>query len=373
MPNTFLTPSVIAQEALMILRRNLLFGSLVHRDHESEFSGKKVGESVSIRGPASFEAKEFTTSIVVQDAGEYSVNLTLEKHFDVSFAVTAKELALSISQFSTQLLNPAVIALAQGVDEYIAKLYASVYNFTGAPGDPPDSLTDMAAVKRKLSQMLVPNRGRVTVLDPVAEADIASLDAVISAEKRGDDGTALREGSIGRIMGIDWMMDQNVQAHTAGTWIGQSPTINGAVAEGATTAVLAACGASKTIKKGDLFTVAGAAGQYVVTADATSDGSGAAVISFSPAAPAGGFADTAALTQVASHTANLAFHRNAIALAFATLELPPSEWAQRISFEGLSIRMVRGYDITTKKDTISLDLLCGAKVIDPRLITRVLG
>jgi len=44
-----------------------------------------------------------------------------------------------------------------------------------------------------------------------------------------------------------------------------------------------------------------------------------------------------------------------------------------MSDRGLGIRYVSTYDSSTKTDTISLDLLCGAKVIDGRLVTRVLG
>ena len=42
MTQTILTPSVIAQEALMILENNLVWANLVYRDYQSEFTGKKV-------------------------------------------------------------------------------------------------------------------------------------------------------------------------------------------------------------------------------------------------------------------------------------------------------------------------------------------
>lgn len=45
MPNTILTPNVIANEALMVLKNNLVMANLVHRDYEKEFV--KVGDTVT--------------------------------------------------------------------------------------------------------------------------------------------------------------------------------------------------------------------------------------------------------------------------------------------------------------------------------------
>ena len=72
MANTFLTPDIIAREALMILRNNAVMANLVHRDYSSEFVGG-VGDTITIRKPASFEAKEFNNAITVQDVTETGV------------------------------------------------------------------------------------------------------------------------------------------------------------------------------------------------------------------------------------------------------------------------------------------------------------
>lgn len=61
MPNTFLTPNIIAREALIVLENNLVMANLVHRDYSDEFA--QVGDTVTIRKPAKFTAKNFTGSI----------------------------------------------------------------------------------------------------------------------------------------------------------------------------------------------------------------------------------------------------------------------------------------------------------------------
>ena len=62
MANTFLTPSVVAREALMVLENNLVMANLVHRDYSDEFV--QVGDTVTIRKPAKFTAKNFAGAIV---------------------------------------------------------------------------------------------------------------------------------------------------------------------------------------------------------------------------------------------------------------------------------------------------------------------
>ena len=127
MPNTILTPSIIAKEALMVLRNNAVMANLVHRDYSTEFVNG-VGDTISIRKPAKFEAKEFAENVEIQDATETSVSVTMDKHLDVTFSVTAKQMALDIQSFSEQLLVPAMQAFADKIDKYLISLEADITN-----------------------------------------------------------------------------------------------------------------------------------------------------------------------------------------------------------------------------------------------------
>ena len=124
MPNTILTPEIIAREALMVLRNNAVMANLVHRDYSSEFVAG-VGDTITVRKPATFVAKEFTGNIEVQDAAETGVPVVMDTHLDVSFAVTARQMSLDIADFSAELLVPAMQAFADKVDAMvIAKMLA---------------------------------------------------------------------------------------------------------------------------------------------------------------------------------------------------------------------------------------------------------
>jgi len=367
MANTLLTPSIIAREALMVLENNLVLAGLVHRDYSNEFA--KVGDTITIRRPATFQAQEFTTSINVQDATEGSVQVQLNKHLDVSFAVTSKELALSIQDFSEQLIQPAMRAIAQKVDELIAGLYVDVPYSVDVSGTPGPG--DIANLGKILNQNKVPLDNRRLVLDPVTHAKYVVLDAFLHAEKSGTT-QALREASMGRVLGCDSYMSQNIPIHSNGTFAVTSGTLTCASASaGATSITASATGCSGQLNKGSIVTIADTPGVYVVTADCTAS-SNSITIPIYPALAASVASKT--VTIKAGHIANLAFHRNAFALVTRPLQVPLGAGrAEVINYNGLSVRAVYSYDINSKKDVISLDLLCGVKTLTPEMAVRLCG
>jgi hypothetical protein len=210
MANTILTPDIIAREALMVLRNNAVMANLVHRDYSSEFVAG-VGDTITVRKPASFTAKEFGGEIEVQDATENSVNVKMDKHLDVSFAVTSKQMTLDIEDFSKQLLVPAMQAFLNKIDGYLLGLAKGVTNSVTATEDARNDIVDARAF---LTKGAAPLTDRNLVVGSDMEADLLKTDLFVSAEKVGDNGTALREASLGRKLGLDCYVDQN--ADTAG-------------------------------------------------------------------------------------------------------------------------------------------------------------
>ncbi len=377
MANTLLTPSVIAQEALMLLENNLVWANLVYRDYDTEYRGKKVGDTVTIRGPATFTAQEFTAggSVTVQDITESSVDLVLEKHFDITVEIGAKERTLDLKDFSMQVLQPQMVAMADAIDSYVASKAVELYIHYGTAGDPIDAIAEIAAINKLLHDYKTPKAGRVGIVDQQAEADMIVLDQFINASVRGDEGTALREASLGRVVGIDWYMNQNVYSHTAGTWAGGSPLIdNGAGYAAGTTAIhIDGCGNAGTIKEGDIFTLGGY--HYRMTADytASADAEGEVDVVIEPGLVAA-VSDDDAITEVGDHVRNVVMHPNAFALAVVPLDLPSgAASAEYIQSRGMGLRLVSDYSATSKVDTMSLDVLVGAKAIDPRIALISLG
>ncbi|AFV05394.1 P22 phage major capsid protein family protein [Dehalobacter sp. CF] len=374
MGNTILTPSIIAKEALLQLRNNTVMANLVHRDYSQEFVAG-VGNTVTIRKPATFEAQEFnrSTGIQIQDATEGSESVVLDKLLDVSFEVTAEQLTMDIRDFSEQLLIPAMQGFANKIDLYLLGLYNDIpFNF-GTAGSTPSEISDVTGARKVLNDNKVPFANRNLVIDTAAEDKFLQLATFHEADKVGDNGTALREASLGRKFGFNIFMDQNVKKHTKGTLAGDAGTIKvkGAVSAGSTQLVIDGTNMTGTLLKGDLLSIDGK--PYAIIENTTAVTNEIAVKLYPATAD---IADDTEVTIVSTHTANLAFHKNAFALVSRPLALPrglSSEQKAIVNYDGLGLRVIYDYNSQYKKDVISIDMLCGVKTLSSELACRLLG
>lgn len=228
MPNAFLTPEIIARAALATLYETTIMSNLVYRDYESEF--QNVGDTITIRKPATFTAQEYSRvdGITVQNATETGVPLTLNHFADVSFAVTSEDLTLNVMDFATQLLNPAMEAIAQKIDRDVMALANDITQEVGVVGGTnaplpganvfaysnPRTAIDAGRV---LTQRNVPATGRRLVLGAVTTAEWLGDDLFNRSDARGDT-EGLREANLGRrVFGFDAYQTQNALAAGVGT------------------------------------------------------------------------------------------------------------------------------------------------------------
>ncbi|MDH4183350.1 MAG: hypothetical protein OEV92_03945 [Nitrospinota bacterium] len=394
MPNTILTPTAIARETLAQLINNCVFGNLVHRDLESNFAkAPRIGESITIRKPVKFTVTDGAT-LSSQDVTENSTSITIDQRKHVAFSFSSQELTMKIDEFSKRYIEPAAIQLANAIDSSIAGLYVAVPGFSGAAGTTPNTFAHLANLGKLMSKNGVPNKGRNLVLGPDAKWTLA--DAFKGFYQETITKEILREATLGRFAGFDCFEDQNIKVHTKGVQSG-TPLVNGATQTGSTL-VTDGWTISQTpiIKVGDVITIDGVyavnpvsretqshLAQFTVTAAANSDGSGNATISIYPAITTSGAyqtvsgspADNAAINVLAAnHVANLAFTKEAFALAMVPLEVPKSAaWSSQESHDGFSIRFIRDYDVTNDKEIYRLDVFYGVKCIYPELAARLLG
>ncbi|MEV0617573.1 P22 phage major capsid protein family protein [Nonomuraea sp. NPDC050404] len=302
MPNTFLTPTVIARAALATLYETTVMAQLVHRDYEEEFAAR-IGDTVNVRKPATFTANEYVreNGIQIQNAQETSIPVRLNHFADVSFAVTTEELTLRIEDFGVQLLQPAMEAIAQKIDRDILALRDDIKQEVGVtaeggvqfPANPTgknmfDYSNPRSAIdaRRVLNQRNVPAADRNLVIGPEIEAKWLGDELFHRADARGDtDG--LREASLGRrVFGFDPYQTQNIKVPAQTT--GNSTTEVG-----------------------------------------------------------------------------VAFHRTAFALVTRPLVLPQGAANAAVaSYKGFGLRVVMDYDIDKKQDVVSIDTLYGTKTLD---------
>ena len=372
MSNAFLSVAEIAKESLLRLRNNLVMRELVYSDHSGEYAQK--GDTVNVRMPATFQAEDFSSSISEQAVKEGAVPVKLDRIADVSVDITSKELTLNVQDFGFQVAEGAMQALAQKIDADLLELYADIPYVAGGatPGNLPNALADIAGARQVLNEQGAPFGNRSAVWNPATEANLIILDAIVGADKSGSTA-ALREAAVGRVLGFENYMGQNVHTHTKGTLAiqdGKTEILpDGAHTVGATTLKLKQVENGGKAVKGDLIDIAGK-GRFVVTAESAAAASNKVELSVYPALPV--LAGTEAVTLVDSHVANLAFHRNAFAFVNRPMALPLGGAAGAVeTFEGISLRVTMGYAMLSKKNTISFDVLYGCKTLQPELACRV--
>ena len=406
MVQRILTPSIIAKEALFQLENNLVMGNLVHRDYKKEFV--KVGETVSIRKPVKFTVTDGATR-TNQDVEEGSTAITIDKRKHVSWNFSTQDLTLSIEEYSYRYITPAMIALSNKVDGDILDLYKQIWNWVGTPGQTVNSFADLSKAPQRLDEMAVPQDQRNVVLAPAdAWGMIANLAGLTLTDQKGSpQDAAYRLARLGRVANLETYMDQNVKRHTIGAHAG-TPLITTAVSttyanvltDYKQNIVVDGWNNDLALLEGDVFTIdtvfaVNPVGketldflqEFVLRADVTTHASGGdTTMSISPPIITTGPYQTVSVaapdgativykgTLSTSHPQNMVFHKNAFALVMVPLEMPDSvQWKARQTHKGLSVRLVKDYDIDNDVEIIRADMLYGVKAIYPELATRVSG
>jgi len=395
MANSILTPTAVTREALRILHQKLTFVGNVNRQYDDSFAktGAKIGDTLKIRLPNQYVVRTGKT-LSTQDTTENSVSLTVgtQKGVDINFS--SAELTLSLDDFSDRILEPAMAVLAANIEADALNMYKDVYNSVGTAGTVPADLLTYLTAKQKLDENLAPMDKNRTI-HTLPNASVKLVDALKGLFQ---DSSAIseqyREGKMGRTAGFDFYQNTLLPTHTLGNKV-SSVTVNGASQTGSTLNIGGVANAD-TFKQGTVFTIAGvyqvhpeskaaysSLQQFVVTADATMTTTTGS-ISISPpmvatgalqninATAASGAAITIVGSASTSYGQNLAFHKDAFAFATADLLMPKGvDFAAREVYDGVSMRIVRMYDITNDNFPCRLDVLYGYKAIRPQLACRI--
>ncbi len=381
MSNIWSHPSIIATEALMHLEDALIIGPLCAKDLTSDFTtrsnGWKVGDAVSYRTHGEYEVDEFTTAISTQAISSSVRSLSIEKHYDISVEVTAREASLDLDSFSEQVLRPATYKLAEKVDTYLgtkllqgAGLYVSSALYETAADI---ALARKAAILQQLSL------NRYSLVDVDLEAILLGQTWFNQSQTRGGDGErTLRNAEMGRVMGMDWFSSiafpTNSTAHTCGTMVCVTNNVTATKnLIGDTSLIVDTQTQGRNVQAGDRLRIAGVRRPLKVKTTIANTNATTEIELVDPITEI--IPDDAAVT-VLGHGDDITYHGaimddRSIGVAFPMLDIPEDRVAATASNNGVSIRIVKGYDLSSKKTTMSLDLLVGAFAIDPRRITIV--
>jgi hypothetical protein len=391
---------MITRKSLEILENNLVLTRNVNRQYDDSFAveGAKIGSTLRIRLPDRALVTD-GAALQVQADNEQFTTLTVssQKHIGVNF--TSAELTMQLDDFAERVLKPRVSQLASSVDADVATSYKGIYNTVGTPGSVPSTSLVLLQANQKLNEFATPMDQRYATVNPAANAGLVEgMKGLFNPT--GTISRQFKNGMMGEgILGLDEInMSQSISNHTNGDW-GTAITVTTTVAtEGQSTLGISFTGSSKTWNAGDVFTIAGVFAvnpqtrqstgslqQFVVTAAAT--GSSTATLNISPALytasnalatvnsfPAAGAVVTMVGSANTGYPQNLIYHKDAISFATADLLLPQGvDMASRQVHNGISLRIVRQYDINNDRLPCRIDVLYGYNAIRPVTAVRLWG
>ena len=402
MSNSILTIDMITRKALEILENNLVLTRNVNRQYDDSFAteGAKIGSTLRIRLPDRALVTD-GAALQVQDDNEQftTLNVSSQKHIGVNF--TTAELTMQMDDFAERVLKPRISQLAASIDADVANCFKSIGNTVGTPGTTPATSLVLLQAQQKLNEAAAVMSPRYATVNPAANAGLVEgmkglfnpTDTVSKQFKNGMMGTG--------VLGYDEInMSQSIKQFTTGSRTATGGTTSAAVTtEGATTIAITGAGASATVAIGDVFTVAacyavnpqtrestGSLFQFVATAAVTLDGSGAGNITVAPiysatnalanvlTLPATSSAIVFVGTASTAYPQNLVYHKDAITFATADLLLPQGvDMASRQVHNGISLRIVRQYDINNDRMPCRIDVLYGFSTIRPQMAVRLWG
>lgn len=400
MSNSILTIDMITRKALEILENNLVITRNVNRQYDDSFAveGAKIGSTLRIRLPDRALVTD-GAALQVQDDNEQYTTLTVasQKHIGVNF--TSAELTMQLDDFAERVLKPRISQLASSIDADVANAYKTIGNSVGTPGTTPATSLVLLQAQQKLNENAAVMSPRYATVNPAANAGLVEgmkglfnpTDTISKQFKNGMMGTG--------VLGFEEInMSQSIKQFTTGTRVATGNSVTTTVTSEGTSTLALTVGSGLTVKAGDVFTIAdvyavnpqtrestGSLFQFVALADATavstaitvtvapiySANHALATVNALPVASAAVVFVGAASTQYAQ---NLVYHKDAITFATADLLLPQGvDMASRAVHNGISLRVVRQYDINNDRMPCRIDVLYGYSTIRPQMAVRLWG
>lgn len=426
MSNAFLNATEYANSMLLLAKNQLVTGRLVDGKFKNEVTDEN-GLVINVKRPPRFVAGS-GAALATQDIVTGSTNIAVDQYVNVHLKIGDLE---SVQSFNALMRNTSMRSvsqtLASQIDSYLQSKTLGFHGWAVADGhtlDPTKKLSSVQHLKAARTRLVENGVPLIDIGGTIAPVDNELITGAMLTNFTPDANmSAMQRARVPVVDSIDWYETQGTPAITSGTRTngavnGAAQNVNYRDVKSTYVQTIAAdgFGANATVKKGEVFTLAGVYAwdwrvnggsgaalpylqQFTVTADAVADGTGAiAALQFTPpiivqgtadavdtkantafatvsAAPA----DNAVLTWAwaASTTVRVraAWQKSAIQMVSARLQTPftgVSAFATDPE-TGISIRYWRGSDINTGNHIHRWDCIFGASNMDPFMGTRIGG
>jgi hypothetical protein len=393
----------VTREALRVLHAKLKFVGSIDRQYDDSFAkdGAKIGDSLRIRLPNRYTASVGTSAtLAVQNTVEEQVTLTVARRGQVGLRFTMQELTLSLDDFSKRVISPAMAVLAAQIERDAMTMFNNV-NYAVSNLGAPLGFRQIMLAKKRLDDSLAPEDDtRVALINTQDQVDLVDgLKGLFQASS--SIAEQYRRGRMGETAGFTFYQNTLIPTPASGTMPSATTmVVSGADQVGSTVNIAAGGANTTTFAVGDIVTFAGCNEvhpetkadtgrlmQFVVTAAFTASGTTPVGLAISPAivaassgqqnvtaSPTNGGAVVKIGAASAVFRPSVFFHPDAFTFVTADLEMPKGvDMAARSVQDGISMRLVRQYDINEDRMPCRIDVLYGYRTIRPELAVRVLS
>lgn len=205
--------TIIAAQALGYLKSNTVLARLVARDWDSDVASYGHAVKIPVRGTVSANAKAADTAITLNAPTDTSFTVTLDQHWEVSFIIEDVARLQARPDYLTGYIEDGIAKLAEKIDGDIAALYSGLSQTIDATAGLSESHFRQA--RKLLNTAKAPLANRVAVLHEDAEYEMLGIEKVVNRDYAEALGQAANAAMVGRFMGFDVFMDQNIKTSTS--------------------------------------------------------------------------------------------------------------------------------------------------------------
>ncbi|HAA07678.1 MAG TPA: hypothetical protein DCD99_11375 [Acinetobacter schindleri] len=269
--NEILTHKKISLEAAAMLEETLVFARSINRNREKDFAkkdGYTIGDEVTIvvpPVPVVTDGENFSEEDAKLNAKERSVKLKIDTHKHVGLRFSVTERMLQLDDFKKRFLQPAINSLATEIDaDLVKRAILSVNNYVLQSNNEPHPTAAFGRARSLMNQALAPHADRFALLSSDFTNTIVDTSGTIF-NPTAEISKQYKEGYIGRSRGFEFIESDYLYAQNYGTATGL--TVSGANQKGGTLTVSITAG--QTVKKGQVFTIAGVYSIHPITRQST--------------------------------------------------------------------------------------------------------
>lgn len=206
-------PEVWSANIIEQFHNGTILASIANRAYEGD---AKAGNKIHIPGVVDVTVKDYKAGVsgsrttAADDVASTGVDLLIDQEKAFDFFVDDIDEAQANADVMGAYTRSASAALIEDAETYLAGMLASggtKLSGTKAITDWGSAYAALVAIRKALNAKKVPSAGRYAIVSPSFEEQLLSDASKLTSFQGVGDSTAIREGTVGRLIGMQVVTD----------------------------------------------------------------------------------------------------------------------------------------------------------------------